>query len=63
MAAGGLMPAASSTVGVDAPEWGETSTSVMSVGVDVLPRHYLTVWEALGAMTSPHITRNQWSIG
>ena len=35
----------------------------MASGVDVLPRHYLTLWEALGQMTSPDITRNEWSIG
>jgi hypothetical protein len=34
----------------------------MSVGVDVLPRHYLTIWEALGRMTTPHITQSEWSI-
>ncbi|SMG66008.1 hypothetical protein BMETH_460_1 [methanotrophic bacterial endosymbiont of Bathymodiolus sp.] len=34
----------------------------MSVGVDVLPRHYLTLWEALGSMTNPDITRAEWSI-
>ena len=38
------------------------TSSLMSAGVDVLPRHYLTLWEALGQMTSPDITRNEWSI-
>lgn len=50
--------------GVAPPDrWGDTTASQMSAGVDVLPRHYLTVWEALGHMTSPDITRNEWSIG
>ncbi len=50
--------------GVSPPDrWGDRTSSVMSTGMDVLPRHYLTVWEALGQMTSPDITRNQWSIG
>lgn len=50
--------------GVDPPDqWGDTTSSQMSAGVDVLPRHYLTLWEALGQMTSPDITRNEWSIG
>lgn len=50
--------------GVSPPDrWGDRTSSVMSVGVDVLPRHYLTIWEALGQMTSPDITRNEWSIG
>lgn len=41
---------------------GDRTASVMSVGVDVLPRHYLTLWEALGEMTRPDITRDEWSI-
>lgn len=50
--------------GVAPPDrWGDTTSSQMSAGVDVLPRHYLTIWEALGQMTSPDITRNEWSIG
>lgn len=49
--------------GVEPPDrWGDTTASQMSGGVDVLPRHYLTIWEALGHMTSPDIERNQWSI-
>jgi outer membrane protein OmpA-like peptidoglycan-associated protein len=49
--------------GVAPPDrWGDQTASQMSAGVDVLPRHYLTVWEALGQMTSPDITRNDWSI-
>ncbi len=50
--------------GVAPPDqWGDSTSSQMSAGVDVLPRHYLTLWEALGQMTSPDITRNEWSIG
>jgi len=50
--------------GVAPPDrWGDKTSSQMSSGVDVLPRHYLTVWEALAHMTSPDITRNEWSIG
>lgn len=50
--------------GVAPPDrWGDTTASQMSAGVDVLPRHYLTIWEALGHMTEPDITRNEWSIG
>jgi outer membrane protein OmpA-like peptidoglycan-associated protein len=50
--------------GVAPPDrWGDTTASQMSGGVDVLPRHYLTLWEALGHMTEPDITRNEWSIG
>jgi outer membrane protein OmpA-like peptidoglycan-associated protein len=49
--------------GVAAPaQWGDSTSSLMASGVDVLPRHYLTFWEALGQMTSPDITRNEWSI-
>jgi outer membrane protein OmpA-like peptidoglycan-associated protein len=50
--------------GVAPPDpWGDRTSSLMASGVDVLPRHYLTVWEALGQMTSPDITRDEWSIG
>lgn len=50
--------------GVSPPDrWGDRTSSVMATGMDVLPRHYLTIWEALGHMTSPDITRNEWSIG
>ena len=38
-------------------------TLTLNCCVDVLPRHYLTTWEALGHMTAPDITRNEWSIG
>ena len=49
--------------GVAPPDqWGDTTASQMSAGVDVLPRHYLTIWEALGHMTQPDITRDQWRI-
>lgn len=49
--------------GVAPPDrWGDLTASQMSAGVDVLPRHYLTVWEALGQMTSPDIARDEWSI-
>ncbi|RNF86204.1 OmpA family protein [Montanilutibacter psychrotolerans] len=49
--------------GVAPPDqWGDRTSSVMANGVDVLPRHYLTIWEALGSMTAPDITRNEWSI-
>ena len=49
--------------GVAPPDpWGDRTSSLMASGVDVLPRHYLTLWEALGQMTSPDITRNEWSI-
>lgn len=50
--------------GVSPPDrWGDRTSSVMSSGMDVLPRHYLTIWEALGHMTEPDITRNEWGIG
>ena len=49
--------------GVAPPDqWGDTTASQMSAGVDVLPRHYLTLWEALGRMTAPDILRSEWSI-
>jgi len=35
----------------------------MSNGIDVLPRHYVTLWEALGRMTAPDIAQSEWRIG
>lgn len=49
--------------GVAPPDqWGDTTASQMSGGVDVLPRHSLTIWEALAHMTQPDISRDQWRI-
>ncbi len=49
--------------GVDSPDsWGSLTASQMSAGVDVLPRHYVTLWEALGTMTTPDIGQSEWSI-
>lgn len=49
--------------GVAPPDrWGDYTSSQMSAGVDVLPRHYLTIWEALGAMTDEYIKRDEWKI-
>jgi outer membrane protein OmpA-like peptidoglycan-associated protein len=55
----GLVTAA----GVAGPAvWGVRTASQMADGVDVLPRHYVTVWEALARMTSPDITQAEWRI-
>ncbi len=55
----GLVTAA----GVPGPAvWGVNTASQMSAGIDVLPRHYVTLWEALGRMTTPDIAQNEWSI-
>ena len=43
-------------------QFGVNTSSQMSAGVDVLPRHYVTLWEALGRMTSPDITQGEWSL-
>lgn len=42
--------------------WGVDTASQMSAGVDVLPRHYVTLWEALGRMTSPDISQAEWKL-
>lgn len=49
------------SAGLDQPNWGDDTSSIMSAGVDVLPRHYVSLWEALGRMTDPDITQAQWS--
>jgi outer membrane protein OmpA-like peptidoglycan-associated protein len=55
----GLVTAA----GVPGPAvWGVDTASQMSNGIDVLPRHYVTLWEALGRMTAPDIAQSEWSI-
>ena len=55
----GLVTAA----GVPGPAvWGVRTSSQMSNGIDVLPRHYVTLWEALGRMTTPDIKQNEWTI-
>ncbi|WP_291994983.1 DUF4157 domain-containing protein [Candidatus Accumulibacter sp. ACC003] len=55
----GLVTAA----GVAGPAvWGVDTASQMSNGIDVLPRHYVTLWEALGRMTAPDIAPSEWSI-
>ncbi len=45
------------------PSMDEWTTSQMSAGSDVLAAHYVTIWEALGAMTSGYIEANEWKIG
>ena len=56
----GLVTAA----GVAGPAvWGVDTASQMSNGIDVLPRHYVTLWEALGRMTAPDIAQSEWRIG
>ncbi|MBN8441878.1 MAG: DUF4157 domain-containing protein [Thauera sp.] len=43
--------------------WGASTSSQMASGVDVLPRHYVTLWEALGRMTAPDIAQAEWKLG
>ena len=51
------------SAGVPGPSaWGVFTSSQMAGGVDILLRHYLTLWEALGRMTDPDITQSQWSL-
>lgn len=52
------------SAGVQGPAvWGVRTASQMSTGIDVLPRHYVTLWEALGRMTTPDITQAEWKLG
>jgi outer membrane protein OmpA-like peptidoglycan-associated protein len=52
------------SAGVQGPAvWGDLTSATMGGGVDVLPRYYVTFWEALGRMTAPDIAQNEWSIG
>ena len=51
------------SAGMAAPVFGEDTSSQMSAGVDVLPRHYVTLWEALAKMTAPDLGQPDWRIG
>lgn len=51
------------SAGLSQTSFGTDTSSQMSNGVDVLPSHYVTMWEALGQMTRPDIQPNQWVIG
>lgn len=51
------------SAGLAAPTFGEDTSSQMSNGVDVLPRHYVTLWEALAKMTAPDLGQADWRIG
>jgi outer membrane protein OmpA-like peptidoglycan-associated protein len=50
------------SAGLAVPTFGEDTSSQMSNGVDVLPRHYVTFWEALAKMTVPDLTQADWSL-
>ena len=49
--------------GVDLPEFQSKNSSIMSAGSDLLPMHYLPLWEVLGKITEPAIKPNEWRIG
>jgi hypothetical protein len=48
---------------LEIPEFGPKTSSIMSAGADLLPRHYTPLWEALGRITSPDIKQNEWKLG
>jgi hypothetical protein len=48
--------------GVEIPEYGPTTSSIMSAGADVLPAHYLPLLEALSKVTDAAITYDDWKI-
>jgi hypothetical protein len=50
------------SAGLSVPTFGEDTSSQMADGVDVLPSHYITLWEALGKMTAPDIKQHEWSL-
>jgi hypothetical protein len=47
---------------VNAPRFGKATTSIMSYGQEVMQCHFLTLWEALGAMTKNFVTSDNWKI-
>ena len=48
--------------GVEIPEYGPKTSSIMSAGADVLPAHYLPLLEALSKITDAAITFQEWKI-
>jgi outer membrane protein OmpA-like peptidoglycan-associated protein len=50
------------SAGLTVPTFGENTSSQMSAGVDVLPEHYVTLWEALAKMTAPDLKQADWSL-
>jgi hypothetical protein len=51
-----------SSAGLEIPYFGSMNSSLMSAGTDLLPRHYVALWEALGRITDPTISRSEWKI-
>ncbi|MDY0061834.1 MAG: OmpA family protein [Myxococcota bacterium] len=51
------------SAGLEATTYAQTTSSQMSAGVDIMPSHYVTFWEALGKMTDPDIKQGEWKIG
>ena len=51
-----------SSAGLEIPYFGSTHSSLMSAGTDLLPRHYLALWEALGRITDPIVKPSEWKI-
>jgi len=50
------------SAGLTVPSFGQNTSSQMSAGVDVLPEHYVTLWEALAKMTAPDLGQADWSL-
>ena len=51
-----------SSAGLEIPYFGSTHSSLMSAGTDLLPRHYVALWEALGRITDPIVKPSEWKI-
>lgn len=50
------------SAGLEIPYFGSQNSSLMSAGTDLLPRHYVAMWEALGRITDPDIKQSEWKI-
>lgn len=53
------------SAGVQVPMEGkeDNTSSQMSAGSDILPAHYVTIWEALGKMTTGYVAAHEWGLG
>ena len=50
------------SAGLEIPAFGPQTSSLMSAGTDLLPRHYVALWEALARITDPTIKQSEWQI-
>ncbi len=48
--------------GIALPPWGSMTASMMSAGTTMMRQHFLTTWNALGALTFRTLRPTDWEI-